>query len=400
MYRPSFIKNVFYRSLGIFFNLSLSGILKRFLNVRFVLLSPKGRLSQFNSYVEGELRLNNFKSLADRSKAPKVFFINPYEIPNNSLLKAYAAHAKFITLDLHSTTGFKKLLRKMFYKVMLALSRDDGFVRLGHAHSGIQYNFVWSACPPILDARAIQYSVNSPEYKSLVSKVDLHKPYCLLAFRDSAYYKAHVNESRNPQSSDSFSFRNPRFEDYIPFVDWLISQGIQVIRVGLKIDPLDFCRDGFYDLSGVGYSSDLDVFLASQCKFMIIGACGYFYQGAIFNKPTLVTHSYSVYFNGSDFSVLLPSKYQRNGVDLTLSETYILGINEPPPKGISLKHPSPAEILAEGVKFVRMLDDPSEIRRCKEKLQRSLLGLDLGIDRLAKDRLSEEWLISNFRLYD
>jgi len=381
--------------LAFVFNISLAPVIVRVFQIRIVLLSSKGRLSLFNSYVEGELRKYYYWRCYQELKKTKIIFINPYEIPNKYLLGAYSAHAKFICLNLHLHTGFRNQLLVLLLKILQACAKDDGLISMGKNRHSPHESFLWSLCNPVLDN--LELPPAGHQYNLLESSIDLTKPYCLLAYRQTEYYKKHVNLARNPQSADPFSFRNPEFLDYIPFINWLIDQDIQVIRMGCPSDPIQYTKKGFYDFSGLGYSDALDIYLARNCMFLISGACGYYYQASIFNKPIFSTHDYSL-LNGlvGMGSVSLPSKYMRNGKSLTLRESLAISLNDPLPAGVHLEHPSAIDILETGQRFVRSLKDKENLWLLKKTAYE--VAHDYSI--LGNSSFDESWLTKNAELFN
>jgi len=72
------------------------------------------------------------------------------------------------------------------------------------------------------------------------------------------------------------SFRNSRFETYVPAIDWLIDQGHVVVRLGDQTStPISPARAGLIDLPfAAGYTDTLDAALIALSQFSITCSSG------------------------------------------------------------------------------------------------------------------------------
>lgn len=104
--------------------------------------------------------------------------------------------------------------------------------------------------------------------------------------KDGWFACIHCRESTYHRSQPDQDFRNGRVETYQAAIDFVISQGGWVIRLGdssmSRLSP----RDGLIDYPHTELRSDrMDLFFAGECKY-IVGACsGPASASAAFGKP-------------------------------------------------------------------------------------------------------------------
>ena len=118
-------------------------------------------------------------------------------------------------------------------------------------------------------------------------------PFICYAVRNESYYLRLVEKGVTVKPR---SVRNPNEEVYLKAFSGLIKNGLPVIRMGKDVedasdikkfpDVIDYARNFRTDF--------LDVFLLSNCKFLLVGNTGLFWVRAMFNKVTLHCDLYDI----------------------------------------------------------------------------------------------------------
>lgn len=122
------------------------------------------------------------------------------------------------------------------------------------------------------------------------------KPFVCLLIRDSQYLKVQL---KGQMDFDYHAYRNASLENFVPALEYLISHGFYIIRMGKFAEcPATLSHPQFIDYAMHPLRSDfLDIYLCATCSFFISTNTGLDgVASAIFNKPLLSTN-----FIPSDF---------------------------------------------------------------------------------------------------
>ena len=92
---------------------------------------------------------------------------------------------------------------------------------------------------------------------------------------------------------DKASFRNANFNNYYLAIDYLLSLGAKVVRLGdpdLNIDS--YSRNGLIDYPSTAFKSEaMDLFLIKNCNFFIGTQSGILDTAFLFKTPTLCVNA-------------------------------------------------------------------------------------------------------------
>tara|TARA_B110000046_G_C13018213_1_gene409819 strand:- start:196 stop:1380 length:1185 start_codon:yes stop_codon:yes gene_type:complete len=93
------------------------------------------------------------------------------------------------------------------------------------------------------------------------------------------------------------SIRNSNIDDKILGIKFLVSKGYKAIRMGKnETKRLNFSDSNIIDYGISNDRSDfLDIYLSSQCEFIIASSTGITELGTLFRKPKLVINEYGVH---------------------------------------------------------------------------------------------------------
>jgi putative glycosyltransferase (TIGR04372 family) len=102
--------------------------------------------------------------------------------------------------------------------------------------------------------------------------------FIVLHLREEGYYDSYQHK-----------YRNVNIENYNESIDWLLKQGLKVVRIGhSKMTPLE-PRHGFIDLTISERPSEVDIYLCAKAKFYYGSSSGPYSISFNFNVPSLLT---------------------------------------------------------------------------------------------------------------
>ena len=259
--------------------------------VRIVRLSEKGRITQFVTYVEPQIRT---KRMPWKWAPPLLVFVSPTPSPNLEVLHRFKKFAFFVFSSSRPT----------WYRIA------DGL-----AYSRYVRAFRWRK-PFIEWQKAWEYRSRhgvvqrSDEYSTDQLLADLgldpRRPVVLLSLRDPAYYRALQGSERSLPSgrevTSETDVRNPEIESYRGAVSFLAQRNFSVVRVGVDVLPLDQSwRSILADYGSALRTDRSDVLLARRARFLLNGASGFWAIAAIFDTPQVSTNMYAPFFGSGVF---------------------------------------------------------------------------------------------------
>lgn len=240
------------------------------------ILSAKGRISQFTTYIEPELRYE---------KKYKFIFLNPGNIPNIELYRMYKRYAYIYS----RSDYFKYQIYYLIFKIMgyLKLSNiiDLGLYPERHCNA-------WNRYQPVINFTKDEQARG----RKALNEMEIHnQDYICLGIREPAYYKT-LDSRLSNEASDQYSHRNPNMADYAEVAECLIQLGYMVVKVG-SVSDIELTQynmpDKVIDYSKIYRTEFNDIFLHGNANFIIAGGSGNFCLGSIFNKPIVQTDQYN-----------------------------------------------------------------------------------------------------------
>ena len=189
------------------------------------------------------------------------------------------------------------------------------------------------------------------------------RPFVTVHCRESGYW------ARN--GDRTHSTKNARIADYIPAINFLITAGFQVIRLGdpsmAKLPP----REGVIDYAHTVAKDDfVDLYLLKHSAFMICTCSGPFAVAAMFHTPILATNYIPVHllpFAAHDRILLKKLRRKDNGNLLSLQEMLDLPFGEftyymMERRGLEVVDNTPEEIVHAVQTMVAQLQNPQPNR--------------------------------------
>ena len=154
-------------------------------------------------------------------------------------------------------------------------------------------------------------------------------PYVCLIVRDSEFLsidKLHKRElDKNPEAYSYHSYRDTNIEDYREGIEWLLSQGVGVLRMGkIMKQKIEINHPKFIDYSFDESRSDfLDYWLFANCIGAISTSTGPDHISLLHKKPILFLNALplSLFYSFAD-CIWVPKnlKWKSNNDELNLKE--------------------------------------------------------------------------------
>ena len=106
----------------------------------------------------------------------------------------------------------------------------------------------------------------------------------------------HVRDGNYRNDQKTRPWRNNDINNYYKSVDYLISRGFSVIKIGDKdSNKLDYKNKFYFDYSSSELKSeDMDLYIIKNCQFLMANASGPEYLAFLFSKPILITNAYVI----------------------------------------------------------------------------------------------------------
>ena len=214
------------------------------------------------------------RELQDSGNKGFLIFIDASQTTNLELLKLYATHFNFYLDD-----------RVAFFRRIISLMPKIGFSNVYVKHS--HYDTNWEL-PPAINLKT-KGELVAPK---IISQLDLEPlKFVILAHRstfyDSKYHKSAAFELDRGTDIG-------KAEDAIRLIG---ENGLKIVRMGVDTDELpDSLKHlPIIDLSGKFRSDAQDLWLSANCLFLWgVNAVGTWHFAHKYNRPTLVTNSYSM----------------------------------------------------------------------------------------------------------
>ena len=247
-------------------------ILNIFMPVRMYRFKSPSRPGFASVYIEQLEPL--CRELQDSGNKGFLIFIDASQTTNLELLKLYATHFNFYLDD-----------RVAFFRRIISLMPKIGFSNVYVKHS--HYDTNWEL-PPAINLKT-KGELVAPK---IISQLDLEPlKFVILAHRSTSYdSKYHKSAAFELDRGTDIG----KAEDAIRLIG---ENGLKIVRMGVDTDELpDSLKHlPIIDLSGKFRSDAQDLWLSANCLFLWgVNAVGTWHFAHKYNRPTLVTNSYSM----------------------------------------------------------------------------------------------------------
>jgi putative glycosyltransferase (TIGR04372 family) len=166
---------------------------------------------------------------------------------------------------------------------------------------------IWADEQPVLQFTESEVLAGKSLQKELL--VDDSKPFVCIGIAERIYYEQkNATEHEIESHLDLYSCM-PDWKNYVACTEVLDEHSIKTVRMGQFVSNklADTTESSIIDYASTARSEFGDVWLLANCKFVIVGATGLWWIASAFNKPTVLTDSYSLNystFGKSDLNIV------------------------------------------------------------------------------------------------
>ena len=273
-----------------------------------------------------------------------------------------------------------------------------------------------------LDRNLGKLKFNNIKIREKKLKLNIDKNICILLkkklcdyifFKNRPYVVLHVRDGNYRNDHKRRSWRNNNIDNYSQSVDYLISKGFSVIKIGDKeSNKLNYKNKFYFDYSYSELrSEEMDLYIIKNCNFLMANCSGPEYLALLFSKPILITNSYVIpsLYRSTDrvfFKKILFKGNEMSIIDY-LSLPFEIYFREYNHKEISFIENSQHEILEATKEFSKLYfsnftTKPTPIQKKFNKLiyKRSSLFLNHEAPRLKNiDPVANIYLMKSYKAY-
>ena len=231
----------------------------------------ESKASFFIEDFEGTLR-----ELKTNKKFRKTVVISPLfsSYPNAQLAKMYSNHVLLLL-------NRSRIIHELFDYVWPIFDITRSSVR----NSSPEYFKNWNSCDSIISFSKSEVLAGRNFERQLFG--DEAKPWATICLGSARYRK--IVDFKGSDLPNSLTIVG--IEQYGPAIEFLAEQGLNIVRFGTHVDEdiPTYLKGSIFDATSVR-SDFTDVWINSECKFILSGVSGGWWLGAPFNKPVACTN--------------------------------------------------------------------------------------------------------------
>jgi putative glycosyltransferase (TIGR04372 family) len=262
----------------------------------FMLRCERSKISFIVEDLEVALRIEAHKEKTTGIRRPFMFAVLDCESPNRAFTSMYGRVVPFLDDDRPFARGVIRYALPIFrlHRQYLPNKSND---RLE----------IWAHEQPVLQFTEGEVLAGKSLQKELLG--DDSKPFVCIGIAERIYYEQkNATEHEIESHLDLYSCM-PDWKNYVACTEVLDEHSIKTVRMGQFVSNklADTTESSIIDYASTARSEFGDVWLLANCKFVIVGATGLWWIASAFNKPTVLTDSYSLNystFGKSDLNIV------------------------------------------------------------------------------------------------
>ena len=262
----------------------------------FMLRCDRSKISFVVEDLEVALRIEAHNQKTTGSRRPLIFAVLDCDSPNRAFTAMYGRVVPFLDDDRPFARGVIRYVLPIFRlrRQYLPNKSND---RLE----------IWAREAPVLQFTESEVLAGKNLQRELLG--DDVKPFVCVGIAERVYYKQKNKSEHEVESHLDLYSCMPEWKNYIPCTEALGKHAIKPVRMGQFVskDLADIADSSIVDYASSARSEFGDVWLLANCKFVVVGATGMWWVSSAFNKPTVLTDSYSLNystFGKSDLNIL------------------------------------------------------------------------------------------------
>ena len=252
----------------------------------FMLRCERSKISFIVEDLEVALRIEAHNEKTTGVRRPLIFAVLDCESPNRAFTAMYGRVVPFFEDDRPFSRGIIRYTLPLFriQRQHLPNKQSD---RLD----------IWARESPVLQFAEGEISTGKQLQRKLLG--DDSKPFICIGIAERIYYELKHKSEHEPLGDKDLYSCMPSWENYTACTDALQKNSIESVRMGQYVSNnlADFTESSIIDYASSARSEFGDIWLLANCKFVVVGATGLWWVTSAFNKPTVLTDSYSLNYS-------------------------------------------------------------------------------------------------------
>ena len=252
----------------------------------FILRCERSKISFIVEDLEVALRIEAHKEKTTGVRRPFIFAILDCESPNRAFTSMYGRVVPFLDDDRPFARGVIRYALPIFrlHRQYLHNKQND---RLE----------IWAHEQPVLQFTEDEVLAGKSLQKELLR--DDSEPFVCIGIAERIYYEQKNATEHEVESHLDLYSCMPDWKNYVDCTEVLDEHSIKTIRMGQFVlsKLVDTTESSIIDYASTSRSEFGDVWLLANCKFVIAGATGMWWIASAFNKPTVLTDSYTLNYS-------------------------------------------------------------------------------------------------------
>ena len=262
----------------------------------FMLRCDRSKISFVVEDLEVALRIEAHNTKISGAKPALLYAVLDCDSPNRAFTAMYGRVLPFLDDDRPFARGVIRYVLPIF-----RLSRQ---YLPNKSNNRLQ---IWAREAPVLQFTESEVLAGKNLQRELLG--DDVKPFVCVGIAERVYYEQKNKSEHEVESHLDLYSCMPEWKDYIACTEALVKQAIKPVRMGLFVskDLADIAESSIVDYASSARSEFGDVWLLANCKFVVVGATGMWWVSSAFNKPTVLTDSYTLNYSSfgkNDLNIL------------------------------------------------------------------------------------------------
>ena len=252
----------------------------------FMLRCDRSKISFVVEDLEVALRIEAHNTKISGAKPALLYAVLDCDSPNRAFTAMYGRVLPFLDDDRPFARGVIRYVLPIF-----RLSRQ---YLPNKSNNRLQ---IWAREAPVLQFTESEVLAGKNLQRELLG--DDVKPFVCVGIAERVYYEQKNKSEHEVESHLDLYSCMPEWKNYIPCTEALGKHAIKPVRMGQFVskDLADIADSSIVDYASSARSEFGDVWLLANCKFVVVGATGMWWVSSAFNKPTVLTDSYTLNYS-------------------------------------------------------------------------------------------------------
>ena len=252
----------------------------------FMLRCDRSKISFVVEDLEVALRIEAHDQKTTGARRPLIFAVLDCDSPNRAFTAMYGRVVPFLDDD--------RPLARGVIRYAIPIFRLRRHYLPNKSNNRLQ---IWAREAPVLQFTETEVLAGRNLQRKLLA--DDSKPFVCVGISERSYFEQKNKSEHEVESHLDLYSCMPEWKNYIPCTEALRDHATKTVRMGQYVskDLRDIAGSSIFDYASTTRSEFGDVWLLANCKFVVVGASGMWWVSSAFNKPTVLTDSYSLNYS-------------------------------------------------------------------------------------------------------